>query len=163
MRLLVALLLVTAMIVSTLTIDFEWAESLTGLPMSVPEHWWPGYSGRKNYAGRIKSIDRDAENGCFFASRSQMSRARSTRCGMMRCSSTQMRSTSCLVSSTSRTLPQPIHPAIRRSVFPLAMRVCRRDPSSLRRLLYLMLRASAAVESRSSRCDWRSHTIPSRP
>ena len=66
MRLLVALLLITAMIVSTLTIDFEWAESLTGLPMSVPEHWWPGYSGRKNYAGRIKSIDRDAENGCFF-------------------------------------------------------------------------------------------------
>ena len=66
MRLLVALLLVTAMIVSTLTIDFEWAESLTGLPMSVPKHWWPGYSRRKNYAGRIKSIDRDAENGCFF-------------------------------------------------------------------------------------------------
>ena len=62
-----ALLVVTVMMISNAVgIDFEWAESLKGLPMSVPEHWWPGYSGLKTYAGTITSIDRDADNGRFF-------------------------------------------------------------------------------------------------
>ena len=35
----------------------EWAESLVGLPMAVPEYWWAGYSSSKLCLGKIASID----------------------------------------------------------------------------------------------------------
>ena len=37
--------------------NLEWAESLIGLPMAVPEYWWPGYSSSKLCLGKIASIN----------------------------------------------------------------------------------------------------------
>ena len=36
-------------------ISLEWAESLVGLAMKVPESWWPGYKSHKLCDGRIDS------------------------------------------------------------------------------------------------------------
>ena len=30
--------------VTTMAIDIEWAKSLKGLSMKVPDNWWPGYT-----------------------------------------------------------------------------------------------------------------------
>ena len=34
-------------------IDPEWAETLDGLRMSVPNHWWNGHRGNRLHQGRI--------------------------------------------------------------------------------------------------------------
>ena len=34
-------------------IDAEWADSLIGLPMAVPEYWWEGLNGSELYHGKI--------------------------------------------------------------------------------------------------------------
>ena len=34
-------------------IDPEWAETLDGLRMSVPNHWWKGYKGGRLHQGSI--------------------------------------------------------------------------------------------------------------
>ena len=34
-------------------IDPEWAETLVGLWMSVPNHWWKGYKGNTLHQGPI--------------------------------------------------------------------------------------------------------------
>jgi hypothetical protein len=38
-------------------ISVEWAESLIGLSMKVPQNWWVGCSGHKLHDGRIDSFD----------------------------------------------------------------------------------------------------------
>jgi hypothetical protein len=40
-------------------ISVEWAESLIGLSMKVPEYWWDGYKGFKLHDGKIDSFDID--------------------------------------------------------------------------------------------------------
>ena len=39
------------------SINLEWAESLIGLCMKVPDHWWSGCKGRNLHDGRIESFD----------------------------------------------------------------------------------------------------------
>ena len=46
--------------------DPEWAKSLVGLPMLVPEYWWPGYRSRKRCRGTIKKVNPTAANGAHF-------------------------------------------------------------------------------------------------
>jgi hypothetical protein len=38
-------------------IDVEWAESLLGIRLKVPDHWWRGYSTRGLNSGKITSFD----------------------------------------------------------------------------------------------------------
>ena len=38
-------------------IDVEWAESLIGLRLSVPEHWWLGLKGNELHDGKLESFD----------------------------------------------------------------------------------------------------------
>jgi hypothetical protein len=38
-------------------IDIEWAESLVGLAMKVPDHWWESYKGSNKNDGKIVSFD----------------------------------------------------------------------------------------------------------
>jgi hypothetical protein len=38
-------------------ISIEWAESLIGLSMKVPQNWWVGCSGRNLHDGRLDSSD----------------------------------------------------------------------------------------------------------
>ena len=47
-------------------IDREWALTLPGLRVAVPECWWDGYNGSKLCKGRIAHVDFDAEGEKFF-------------------------------------------------------------------------------------------------
>ena len=47
-------------------IDREWADSLIGLPMAVPEYWWNGYNGSTPCLGAIVAIDYDAKKENYF-------------------------------------------------------------------------------------------------
>ena len=38
-------------------LDTEWAESLVGLRLKVPDYWWVGWSGRNFNDGKIDSYD----------------------------------------------------------------------------------------------------------
>jgi hypothetical protein len=38
-------------------IDIEWANSLVGLPVRIPDNWWVGYTGTYLHDGRIVSFD----------------------------------------------------------------------------------------------------------
>ena len=51
---------------SVCIIDREWAESLVGLQLQVPEHWWDGCSGNLLFPGKIASFDSSAEKERFF-------------------------------------------------------------------------------------------------
>jgi hypothetical protein len=42
---------------TTFHIDREWAESLKGLRMNVPDNWWDGFTGHKLNGGVIAHID----------------------------------------------------------------------------------------------------------
>ena len=42
-------------------INTEWAESLIGLSMKVPEYWWVGCNGYKLHDGKIESFDIDSQ------------------------------------------------------------------------------------------------------
>ena len=47
--------------------DREWANSLVGLPMSVPEHWWPGYTSSTLCLGKIIPVGTHANTlNCFI-------------------------------------------------------------------------------------------------
>ena len=48
------------------SVDPEWAMSLLGLPMAVPEYWWPGFSRLKRFFGKIAKVNPRAENSAFF-------------------------------------------------------------------------------------------------
>jgi hypothetical protein len=49
-----------------LKIDLEWSNSLVGLPMDVPEHWWDGCAGNSISVGEIARIDQSAKFGNIF-------------------------------------------------------------------------------------------------
>ena len=49
-----------------ITIDTEWAESLVGLRMQVPGHWWPGFSGNELNPGTIRALDFNEASSRFF-------------------------------------------------------------------------------------------------
>ena len=38
-------------------IDLEWADSLVGCPVKVPDHWWVGYTETYLHDGKIVSFD----------------------------------------------------------------------------------------------------------
>ena len=42
-------------------INIEWAESLIGLSMKVPDHWWDGCRGYNLHDGKIESFDIDSQ------------------------------------------------------------------------------------------------------
>jgi hypothetical protein len=42
-------------------IDSKWADSLVGLCMSVPDHWWKEYKSYNLNDGRIVSFDVDSQ------------------------------------------------------------------------------------------------------
>ena len=42
---------------TTMAIDIEWAKSLKGLSMKVPDNWWPGYTDQILHDGKIDSFD----------------------------------------------------------------------------------------------------------
>jgi hypothetical protein len=39
-------------------IDTEWANSLVGLHLKVPDNWWVNYNGTNLHDGKIVSFDR---------------------------------------------------------------------------------------------------------
>jgi hypothetical protein len=43
------------------SISVEWVESLIGLSMKVPDHWWDDYHGYKLHDGKIVSFDIDTQ------------------------------------------------------------------------------------------------------
>jgi len=46
--------------------DPEWADSLVGLPLAVPKHWWPGFNSPTLCLGKIISINKNANSlNCF--------------------------------------------------------------------------------------------------
>ena len=47
-------------------IDRDWAASLRGLRMKVPDDWWPGFSGRALNAGAIARVDLDINTNNHF-------------------------------------------------------------------------------------------------
>ena len=49
-----------------ISIDEEWAETLTGLSMSVPYKWWDGCTGSQLYEGRIAAVDFSDEAERYF-------------------------------------------------------------------------------------------------
>ena len=38
-------------------IDLEWALSLVGLPVKIPDNWWVGYTGSYLHDGKIVAFD----------------------------------------------------------------------------------------------------------
>ena len=48
------------------TYDKEWVNSLVGLPMAVPEYWWPRYKSTKLFYGKVTSIEPNAPEHNFF-------------------------------------------------------------------------------------------------
>ena len=45
------------MVRQTSKIDKEWAESIIGLRLKVPDHWWNNCSSRELHDGKIVSFD----------------------------------------------------------------------------------------------------------
>ena len=48
-------------------IDLEWAYSLVGLPVKIPDNWWVGYTGSYLHDGRKVSFDICKENKALVA------------------------------------------------------------------------------------------------
>ena len=42
-------------------IDTEWAETLVGLRLCVPDHWWIGFTSRKLNDGKLRSYDSSSQ------------------------------------------------------------------------------------------------------
>ena len=49
-----------------IVIDPEWAATLVGLRMKVPEHWWAGCTGNTLCEGEIAAIDFTDNAGRYF-------------------------------------------------------------------------------------------------
>ncbi len=47
-------------------IDSEWAETLVGLRLNVPNSWWPGFVDGGLNRGRIAAVNLDALNEYYF-------------------------------------------------------------------------------------------------
>ena len=46
-------------------IDSEWAEALVGLPLNVPNSWWPGFVDGGLNRGRIAAVNLGTPNECY--------------------------------------------------------------------------------------------------
>ena len=42
-------------------LDIEWAKSLVGIRLRVPDYWWNGFSSRNLNDGKIESFDISTE------------------------------------------------------------------------------------------------------
>ncbi len=51
---------------TTFHIDHEWAESLKGLRMNVPDNWWDGFTGHKLNGGVIAHVDFGIDGNKYF-------------------------------------------------------------------------------------------------
>jgi hypothetical protein len=51
---------------TTFHIDREWAESLKGLRMNVPDDWWDGFTGHKLNGGVIARVDFGIDGNKYF-------------------------------------------------------------------------------------------------
>ena len=47
-------------------IDPEWAESLVGLRVNVPSHWWPDFDGYEDNLGTIAAVNFTQTNQRYF-------------------------------------------------------------------------------------------------
>jgi hypothetical protein len=45
-------------------IDIEWANSLVGLPVKIPDNWWVGYTGTYLHDGKLVAFDVVNQNWC---------------------------------------------------------------------------------------------------
>ena len=48
------------------SIDTEWAQSLVGLRLKIPDHWWPDYDGDTLNPGKIGRVDFTQTNNRYF-------------------------------------------------------------------------------------------------
>ena len=48
------------------SIDPEWANSVVGLRVKVPNCWWPGYNGKKLHPGSITAVNMKDKAGRYF-------------------------------------------------------------------------------------------------
>jgi hypothetical protein len=46
-------------------IDIEWANSLVGLPLKIPDNWWVGYTGSYLHDGKLVAFDVVNRKWCF--------------------------------------------------------------------------------------------------
>jgi hypothetical protein len=46
-------------------IDIEWANSLVGLPMKIPDKWWVGYTGLYLHDSKLVASDVVNKKWCF--------------------------------------------------------------------------------------------------
>jgi hypothetical protein len=53
-------------IIQHIPIDAEWAETLVGLRLNIPNRWWPGYDDGGLNRGHIAAIDFNASNTFYF-------------------------------------------------------------------------------------------------
>jgi hypothetical protein len=51
---------------TSFAIDREWAASLRGLRMNVPDDWWPGFAGNNLNGGVIAHVDLDIATNNHF-------------------------------------------------------------------------------------------------
>jgi hypothetical protein len=47
-------------------IDTEWANSLVGLHVRVPDHWWVSFKTSNLNDGKIVSFDRVQKSGIYY-------------------------------------------------------------------------------------------------
>ena len=60
----------------SVSIDPEWAESLVGLRMKVPERWWDGCTGNTLFHGEITAIDFTDDAERYFKFRPDSEKAK---------------------------------------------------------------------------------------
>jgi hypothetical protein len=53
-------------IIQHLPIDWEWAETLVGLHLNIPNKWWPGYRDGGLNQGEIAAITFDPSSSYYF-------------------------------------------------------------------------------------------------
>ena len=47
-------------------INSEWAETLVGLCLNIPNKWWPGFRDGGINRGKIAAINLDLSSSCYF-------------------------------------------------------------------------------------------------
>ena len=89
-------------------IDQEWAQSLIGIWLQVPQSRWPGYSGSELYAGAVWELDLSDERSRYFYLRMMMMLGVVIQYNMMPSSTTPTRSNVGMLASASHLTRLPI-------------------------------------------------------
>ena len=89
----------TTMSSTRLPIDQEWAQSLIGIRLQVPQSWWLGYNGSEMYSGAVQELDFSDERGRYFM---MMMLGVVIQCDTMPSSATPTRSNVGILASASR-------------------------------------------------------------